>query len=107
MLRYGEHSLTLLPEAGENFGMAALCSLHMGTPVVGFSSPPLDEVADPGNSLLVEARGADRMGLLDGLMTLIEGPGLPRLFAGCPAGLEQRRGAFEGAWAHVLGMERS
>jgi hypothetical protein len=101
VLRYGGHSLTLLSRAAEGFGMAALCSLHMGTPVVGFAAPPLDEVASPGNSLLVAPR-ADRLDLLEGLMTLIEGAGLARLFAGCPAGLEQRRSEFEAAWAGAI-----
>jgi hypothetical protein len=101
ILRYGEHSLTLLAGATGSFGMSALCSLHMGTPIVGFAVSPLDEMAYPGNSVLAEPR-ADRLDLLEGLMTLIEGPGLTPLFAGCPSGLEKRRGEFEEAWSSVL-----
>ena len=50
VLRYGEHSLTLLSTGVENFGMSALCSFHMGTPVVGFNVQSLAEVANPQNS---------------------------------------------------------
>ena len=35
-------------------------------------------------------------------MVLVEQPGLSRLFAGCPDGLERRRAEFEAVWADVI-----
>jgi glycosyltransferase involved in cell wall biosynthesis len=98
LLRYGEHSLTLLPAVPENFAMVALCSLHMGTPVVGLDAAPLGELANGENSVLV----AGREDLPDAVLGLAGGPALARLFAGCPAGLARRRRDFEAAWAGVL-----
>jgi glycosyltransferase involved in cell wall biosynthesis len=103
VLRYGEHSLTLIVAAAEGFGMSALCSLHMGTPVVGFAAAPLAELAGPGNSVLVDRR--DGLDLLAALTPLAEGRGLAKLFAGCPHGLERRRAGFEAAWAEALATE--
>jgi glycosyltransferase involved in cell wall biosynthesis len=100
VLRYGEHSLTMLTTVVENFAMSALCSFHMGTPVVGFNAPSLDEVANPQNSVLVAL--SDQRGLLDALMALIEQPKLSRLFAGCQAGLAQRRLEFEAVWMDAV-----
>lgn len=115
VLRYGEHSLTLLSTVMENFCMSALCSFHMGTPVVGFNVQSLDEVANQRNSVLVdcEATGCapgttttlvpnDRRNLLDAIMTLLDGQELSRLFAGCHTGLAQRRLEFEAAWLAVV-----
>jgi glycosyltransferase involved in cell wall biosynthesis len=100
VLRYGEHSLTLLTTVVENFAMSALCSFHMGTPVIGFKAPALDEVANIQNSVLVGL--SDRRGLLDALMALVERSGLSRLFTGCQVGLAQRRLAFEAAWIDAV-----
>jgi glycosyltransferase involved in cell wall biosynthesis len=100
VLRYGEHSLTLIPGGAEGFGMSALCSLHMGTPVVGFDTPPLAELAGPGNSVLVEDR--DGIDLLAALIPLVAGVGLAKLFAGCSRGLGRRRAGFEAAWGEAL-----
>jgi glycosyltransferase involved in cell wall biosynthesis len=115
VLRFGEHSLTLLSSAIENFGMSALCSFHMGTPVVGFNIQSLDEVASTQNSILVDCKATgcppgrpallvpdDRRNLLDALMTLLEEPALSRLFGGCQAGLARRRLEFESAWSSVV-----
>jgi hypothetical protein len=106
ILRFGEHSLTLLAPAIENMGMSALCSLHMGTPLIGLDVPPFDEIAGPKNSVLV-GRQADRLEFLESLMTLIQGPRLAQLFDGCPGGLEQRRTEFEHAWSSALAPEEA
>jgi hypothetical protein len=115
VLRHGEHSLTLLSTVVENFGMSALCSFHMGTPVIGFNIPSLDEVANRKNSVLVNCKvtgsapgvpgmlaPVDRRNLLEALMGLINEPALAQLFAGCHVGLTQRRIDFEVAWSAVV-----
>jgi hypothetical protein len=101
VLRFGEHSLTLLAPVVENMGMSALCSLHMGTPIIGLDVPPFDEIAAATNAIVVPARG-DPLDFLESLMTLIQGPRLAQLFDGCPGGLERRRAEFEHAWAMAL-----
>lgn len=115
VLRYSEHSLTLLPTVVENFSMSALCSLHMGTPIVGFNVPARAEVTSPQNSVLVDCAATDylpnesetlvpedRFDLLNALMTLVEQPGLSRLFSGCSVGLARRRQEFAAAWSTVI-----
>jgi hypothetical protein len=101
IIRYTEHSLTLLPSLFESFGISALCSFHMGTPIISLDMPPLEEMASSRNSVLVEHH-ADRLSLLEAALTLVEGPKLAQLFAGCPVGLERRRNEFESAWASAL-----
>lgn len=48
-LYYGQADLTLLYKPEDDFGLAALTSLTMGTPIVGFNCPPWNELdLDPG-----------------------------------------------------------
>jgi glycosyltransferase involved in cell wall biosynthesis len=102
ILRYGDHSLTLLSAVVENFAIPALCSFHMGTPVIGFNAPTLAEAASPQNAVLVDCGAApaavDCRDLLEALMVLVEPSRLSQLFSGCAAGLAQRRLGFESAW---------
>jgi hypothetical protein len=118
LLRCGEHSVTLLSSTIYNFGMWALFSLHMGTPIVGFDTQTLDELANPRNSILVPCSAAsfvpdeltllmpaDRQSLIDALMLLTEPAELSRISAGCSIGLEQRRLDFEAAWLDAVPRE--
>lgn len=98
LLRYGEHDLTLLTGTAGGFGVAALCSLHMGTPVVGYLAQPLEEVVAGRSGVLVPRAGRpeDRIRLAGALMRVLGSPSaLLRYRAGCPAGLTRRREAFE------------
>jgi hypothetical protein len=119
VLRYSDHSLTLISTVVENFGMSALFSFHMGTPVVGFNIQSRNEMANPQNSVLVNCKAtgcspgepallvsADRRNLLDALMALVEQPELSQLFDGCPRGLERRRTRFEAGWADMIASGR-
>jgi hypothetical protein len=83
--------------------MSALCSLHMGTPIIGLDVPPFSEIAGARNAILVPARTGGLV-FLEELMTLIQSPRLSQLFADCPCGLERRRAEFERVWTNTIQM---
>jgi hypothetical protein len=98
LLRYGEHDLTLLTATSEVFGIAALCSLHMSTPVVGYLTQPLTEIVGDRSGVLVPRAGQpeDCIRLARKLMRVLDSPSaLFRYRTGCPTGLMRRREAFE------------
>ena len=53
-LLYARHDLTLWPAVMTDIGCVALDSLTLGTPVVTWQCPPIDEILRPDNAVLVK-----------------------------------------------------
>lgn len=53
-LFYAKHDLTLWPTPVTDIGCVGLDSLAMGTPVVAWKCPPIDEIVRPDNGRLVD-----------------------------------------------------
>jgi len=55
-LVFQQHDLTLWPTQRENTGMVGLTSITMGTPIIAFSSSPLNEIITERNGIPIPAR---------------------------------------------------
>jgi hypothetical protein len=94
---YAEHDLTLLAVGQTALGMEALCSIHMGTPVLAYRVHPLDEIVGGHAGDLVDRISEnDALQLARRLALYVTEPErIDPAFNGCPDGLTDRREAFE------------
>lgn len=54
-LCYAQHDITVWPSQQENFGLIGATSLYLGTPVIGFDIPPINEIIRNGrNGVLLD-----------------------------------------------------
>jgi hypothetical protein len=113
-LLYARHDVTLWPTVATDIGCVGLDSLTMGTPVVTWQCPPVDEFLRPDNAILVSCdvehseQGVPssdgncyRLGIA--LQQLIENPPwIVTMQKHTAAKLEARRGEFVRFWAKLF-----
>jgi len=112
---YADHDLTVLPAECDNYGLCALTSLTMGTPVLSTAISPQIDFLYPDNNaeLIVTKLDYDENGVVHALpdyekfgyalQTLIAEPRhIQKLNAKTNYNLHSRRKAFEMNWTNIL-----
>ncbi len=106
LVELAAHDATVVLSQLDPFGMSALCSLHMGTPVIAYKTPPMNEIVrDLENGVLVTG-GDDAAGALarmEGTLheIAVDTGLLARTRDWTFTGLVKRRRAFEKAWIDI------
>lgn len=119
-LIYGEHDITVYPGQIESFGSVVLESLTMGTPVVCYDFPPMNEIVSNSiNGFLLECGSSSTdLGVSYALhsdssirktlsFVFNNKSILNKMRASTSVGLEARRKQFSALWAEVIDAQLS
>ena len=114
---YAAHDITIIPAECDNYGLCALTSITMGTPVIAAAVPPQTDFLYPdNNSVLVKTKtDYDENGVVHALpdyahfgyvlQELIAEPQyIQRMNQKTSFNLNTRRQQFETGWANLLEM---